>query len=674
MNTARWVRLRLIHCFFLLNSSRSVSRYTMKVRHFIVGTAGHIDHGKSSLVKALTGIDPDRLPEEKARGMTIDLGFAHLRIEDPDDSELVYDIGIVDVPGHADFVKNMVAGVGSIDLALFIVAADDGWMPQSEEHLQILSYLGVDHALMAMTKSDLADDLEFTVEMVRDDISGSAFEGIEIVPTSAIKGTGIDELKTALARKLRDVPDPTGIGKPRLPVDRVFSPQGIGTVVTGTLIGGEFSKGEAAVVQPGGLETHLRNIQSHSSDQDAAQPGMRTALNLSDVSIASRERRDGIHRGDVVTLPGLGEPCDTLDVLLEKGDREVRGQPSAIQPIKNGQKVRWHHGGANYGARVIFLSTKILERGQQVIAQLRFEEPVYAFVGDRFVLRDWGKRSTIAGGIILDSDARRRIFRQIRQKEFLEKRAAAPDDIATYAATLIERDKAVPLSGFLAKSRFSRDQINAALKELTDADVVATQGKLIVDQVWWKRMFEKASTLIRDHHAAHPEHMGLLINNLRPKLTSSLPDPKLFDPLLDALCQNGFVRAGKSVRWSDHSPQLPANLAAAGDRIRAALKANPLEPPNPKELAPTDVDSKALKFLLETGEAIQLSDKAVILSEVFESAKARIVGYIRNNGASTASDLRQAVDTTRRILIPLLERLDSEGTTRRDGELRVLRS
>lgn len=646
----------------------------MTVRHFIVGTAGHIDHGKSSLVKALTGVDPDRLPEEKARGMTIDLGFAHLRIEDPDDPEMVYDLGIVDVPGHADFVKNMVAGVGSIDLALFIVAADDGWMPQSEEHLQILSYLGVDHALMAMTKSDLADDLDFTVEMVRDDISGSSFEDIEIVPTSAIKGTGIDELKAALARKLRDVPDPVSIGKPRLPVDRVFSPQGIGTVVTGTLIGGSFAKGEAAIVQPSGLETHLRNIQSHSSDQENATPGMRTALNLADISIASRERRDGIHRGDVITLPGLGEPCDTLDVLLDKGDREVRGQPSAIQPIKNGQKVRWHHGGANYGARVLFLGTKILERGQQVIAQLRFEEPVYAFAGDRFVLRDWGKRSTIAGGVIIDSEAKRRIFRQVRQKEFLEKRAAAPEDIATYAATLIERDKAVPLEGFLAKSRFSKAEISAALDDLTEAGIVATQGKLVVDQVWWKRMFEKASSLIRDHHAAHPEHVGLLINNLRPRLTPSLPDVKLFDPLLDALCQNGFVRAGKSVRWGEHKPQLPANLAAAGDRIRAALKANPLEPPNPKELAPTDVDSKALKFLVETGEAIQLSDKAVILSEVFEAAKGRIVDYIRSNGAATASDLRQAVDTTRRILIPLLEKLDSEGTTRRDGEMRVLRN
>ena len=649
------------------------SRTNMTVRHFIVGTAGHIDHGKSSLVKALTGVDPDRLPEEKARGMTIDLGFAHLQIQDPDDPDMLYDIGIVDVPGHADFVKNMVAGVGSIDLALFICAADDGWMPQSEEHLQILSYLGVEHALMAMTKADLADDLEFTVEMVRDDISGSAFEGIEIVPTSAIKGTGLEELKIALARKLREVPDPIDIGKPRLPVDRVFSQQGIGTVVTGTLIGGEFLKGASAVVQPRGLETHLRNIQSHSADQDTASPGMRTALNLADMPIATRERRDGIHRGDVVTLPGLGEPCDTLDVLLEKGDRDVRGQPSATQPIKNGQKVRWHHGGANYGARVLFLGTKVLERGQKVIAQLRFEEPVYAFTGDRFVLRDWGKRSTIAGGIVLDADAKRRIFRQVRQKEFLDSRAAAPDDVATYAATLLERDKAVPLAGFLAKSRFSKDAIEAALQELTEADIVTTQGKLIVDQVWWKRMFEKASGLIRDHHAAHPEHIGLLINNLRPKLTSSLPDPKLFDPLLDALCQNGFVRAGKSVRWGEHSPKLPDNLAAAGDRIRTALKANPLEPPNPKELAPTDTDTKALKFLLETGEAIQLSDKAIILAEVFDSAKARIVDYITTNGASTASDLRQAVDTTRRIMIPLLEKLDSDGTTRRDGEMRVLR-
>ena len=645
----------------------------MPVRNFIIGTAGHIDHGKSSLVKALTGVDPDRLPEEKARGMTIDLGFAHLELTDPDDPEMKYDLGIVDVPGHADFVKNMVAGVGSIDLAMFIVAADDGWMPQSEEHLQILSYLGVNHAIMAMTKADLADDIEFTIEMVRDDISGSAFEEIEIVPTSATAGTGISELKTALARKLREVPDPDDIGKPRLPVDRVFSPQGIGTVVTGTLIGGGFSKGQEAIVQPKGIKTHLRNIQSHNSDQDSALPGMRTAVNIADVSIASRERKEGVHRGDVVTLPGLGEPSTTLDVLLEKGDREVRGQPSSIVPIKNGQKVRWHHGGSNYGARILFLGTKVLECGQHVIAELRFEEPVYAFAGDRFVLRDWGKRSTIAGGVVLDPDARRRIFRQVRQKVFLEKRATAPDDPAVCATTLLERDKAVPRAGFLAKSRFSKAQIDDALSDLVSDGAISVQGKLIVDQTWWDKMFEKASSLIRDHHQAHPEHVGLLINNLRPRLESSLPDKKLFDPLLEALCQHGFVRAGKSVRWHEHSPKLPADLAAAGDRLRSALGTNPLEPPNPKELAPTDTDSKALKFLLDTGEAIQLSDKAIILSEVFESAKSRIVDYIRSNGPATASDLRLAVDTTRRIMIPLLEKLDSEGVTRRDGELRVLK-
>jgi selenocysteine-specific elongation factor len=645
----------------------------MPTRHFIVGTAGHIDHGKSSLVKALTGIDPDRLPEEKARGMTIDLGFAHLSIPDPDDPETLYDLGIVDVPGHADFVKNMVAGVGSIDLAIFIVAADDGWMPQSEEHLQILDYLGVKHAIMAMTKADLAEDLEFTVEMVRDDIAGSAFEGIEIVPTSAIKGTGLDELQAAIARQLRDVPDPADIGKPRLPVDRVFSPQGIGTVVTGTLNGGSFSKGQDVVVQPRGIDSHLRNIQSQRADQAGAISGMRTALNIPDVSIASREKKEGIHRGDVITVPGLGEPCDTLDVLLVKSDREVRGQPSAIHPIKNGQKVRWHHGGANYGARVLFLERKILNRNETILAELRFEEPVYTFAGDQFVLRDWGKRSTIAGGIVLDPDARRRLFRQVRQKEFLEKRAASPTDPAAFVGTLLERDKAVPRSGFLAKSRFSEKEIAAAVDALCSGGSASVQGRLLVDEKWWNKMFEKAGTIIREHHAAHPEHIGLLINNLRPKLESNLPNRKLFDALLDALCEAGFVRSGKSIRWGAHAPELPAELAAAGDGIRKALKANPLEPPNPKELATSAAQTKALKFLLETGEAVHLSDKAILLAEVYEAAKQRIVDYIEANGASTASDLRQAVDTTRRILIPLLEKLDSEGVTRREGELRALK-
>src|SRR3984893_819242 len=281
-------------------------------QHFIVASAGHVDHGKSALVKALTGIDPDRLPEEKVRGITIDLGFAHLDLPASAPGGSSFQLGIVDVPGHEDFVKKMVAGVGSIDLALFVVAADDGWMPQTEEHLQILSYLGVDRAVVALTKVDLIRDERAAVEALYGKLLHTAFASAPIVPTSVVSGLGLDDLKSALAQVLADTLSSRDIGKPRLPVDRVFTLRGIGTVVTGTLTGGTFRRGQSVAIQPSGKVARIRNIQSHHRDAELGVSGTRTALNLPELSAS-----DDIRRGDVVTLAELGGPSEILDVVLE---------------------------------------------------------------------------------------------------------------------------------------------------------------------------------------------------------------------------------------------------------------------------------------------------------------------------------------------------------------------
>src|SRR5262245_3435478 len=253
--------------------------------HYIVATAGHVDHGKSALIKALTGTDPDRLPEEKARGITIDLGFAHLELQSPASSDPIH-VGIVDVPGHEDFVKNMVAGVGAIDLALLIVAADDGWMPQTEEHLQILSYFGVRRAVVSLTKADLAADEAAAVAEIRQRLEGSVFADSPIVPTSVVTGLGLEALRETLARELSSAPPPLDIGKPRLAVDRVFTLTGAGTVVTGTLVGGRLQRGQSIAIQPSGHPARIRRIQSHGRDVDSSGPGTRTALNLADVDLA----------------------------------------------------------------------------------------------------------------------------------------------------------------------------------------------------------------------------------------------------------------------------------------------------------------------------------------------------------------------------------------------------
>src|SRR5438552_3323848 len=370
----------------------------MNAQPFIVATAGHVDHGKSALVKALTGTDPDRLPEEKARGITIDLGFAHLELPSAAHrASATLHLGIVDVPGHEDFVKNMVAGVGSVDLALFVVAADDGWMPQTEEHLQILTSLGVGRAVVALTKIDLAENEALVQAQLRDKLADSPFAQAPIVPTSVVSGRGLEELKVTLAQVLSDTPPPRDIGKPRLPVDRVFTLRGIGTVVTGTLTGGGLRRGQAVVIHPSGKTARIRTLKNHNRDVEVCGPGMRTALNLPDVEDSASAA--GVQRGDVITLPETGAPSPAMDVLLEKSARLTGGKTGGARPLRDGSLVRIHVGSANVPARVFFLETGQLCAGGSALAELRFKFPVFAFASDRFIVRDWSEQATLAGGI-----------------------------------------------------------------------------------------------------------------------------------------------------------------------------------------------------------------------------------------------------------------------------------
>ncbi len=638
---------------------------------FILGTAGHIDHGKSTLVKVLTGTDPDRLPEEKARGMTIELGFAHFDVTDPEEQGTTYSLGVVDVPGHADFVKNMLAGVSGLDVALFIVAADDGWMPQSEEHLQILSYLGIERAVVALTKADLAEDIAFSVEMLREELKGTLYETAPIVPVSALKGTGLAELKAALARVLRGVPAPADVAKPRLHVDRAFSPTGVGTVVTGTLAGGQFAAGAEVAIMPAGLKSHVRSIQSHKSVLGGARPGMRTALNLSDAPLATRTRKDGVKRGDVITLAALGPATMTLDVMLEKSPRPVPGQPGFTRPLRTGMKVRVHHGSACHDARLHLLGTRSLEPGQSTPAELRFDAPVHTFDGDRFVLRDWSKRFTIAGGVILDAAARRGDFRKAKQRQFLESRALAPDDALEAVLATIERGQAIPRDGLLVRSRFSEKQIQQAVDAGKKSGRLVSEASWLLEKTWWDERMAAAGTIVKAHHAAHQESPGFPLSELRASMEKSLPDPRLLDLLVSQLARNGFSRQGELIRFGEHKAELPPVLQTAAEKLRAIFAANPLDPPNPKELAPGPEEQKALKFMIQTKECIDLGEKAVITREIYDHIRLVTLGLIKEKGQVTASEIREAVGTTRRILIPLLERFDKEGITKRAGDLRT---
>jgi selenocysteine-specific elongation factor len=636
----------------------------MTEKHFILATAGHVDHGKSALVKALTGIDPDRLPEEKARQITIDLGFAQLILEGP--SKQRFHIGIVDVPGHEDFVRNMIAGVGSIDLALFAVAADDGWMPQSEEHLEILTCLGVKRAVIALTKSDLAD-VETTVKEIRNQLRNTAFARSPIIPTSVRTGEGIKNLKNALTCEFGTMQPQRDVGKPRLFIDRAFTLRGIGTVVTGTLTGGRLGRGQGVIVQPQNLEARIRSIQSHGSELEFAQPGMRTAINLPDVAIGDGPGQ--IKRGDVITVVDLGKSSASLIALLEKSTR-LGPKDTAARPLKNGTSVYLHHGTSRFPARVALVDGDALESGKQTLARLKLESPTFAFLGDRFVLRDASEQHTIAGGLVVDPDGDREKFRLKEERESLTTRAPAPHDVDLCVRSEIALRGFVPMQTVLRKSPFSAAEIGEALLRLQRRNEIVIYEEIAADAKTWEILRSRASLLIDNAHKKNPERVGLDLNDLR-RVLRDLP-ANVFEALLSDLCSDNFVRKGLAIARISHRPALPDKLQLAAVKIREALSDKPFDPPARREIALDRSAQQVLQFSIENGEVIEVNSDVVLLRENFERMKSAVVDFISKNGPATVSQLRQALESSRRIMVPFLERLDRDGITRRVGDKRTL--
>ncbi|MBI4025974.1 MAG: selenocysteine-specific translation elongation factor [Verrucomicrobia bacterium] len=653
----------------------------MSVKNFILATAGHVDHGKSALVKALTGTDPDRLPEEKARGITIDLGFAHLELYPPAScpSASRLHLAIVDVPGHEDFVKNMIAGVGSLDIALLIVAADDGWMPQTEEHTQILACMGITRAVVALTKADLlTTNGDAILADIRAKLRGTPFAEAPLVKTSAVTGQGLDELKTTLAGLLTDAPTQPDIGKPRLLVDRAFAIKGAGTVVTGVLTGGVLHREQTVVVQPGGATARIRAIQSHHQDAASIGPGTRTALNLPELTIKRKGRVEPgdsiVQRGDTITLPELGRASHTLDAWIERSARPLEGRANMARPLESGAMVRVHHGCGNFSARITLLDAAELAPGTRSLARLRAGHPVFVFIGDRFIVRDWSGQVTLAGGVVLNMDVGHDRPPAKPDPEWLRQRAESPEQVAVFVKSELARAGAARRSALLVQSRFSAAAISECLAQLTTQGAAISKGDWLSDAAWWKILRQRAVDAIDAEHRAHPEHAGLSLSDLRAKLEDVPHLAEMFDALLSDLCKEAFIQAGAAIRRITHRPTLPPRLQGAGAKLRAALSAKPFEPPSRRELTPDTLAQQALRFLVETREAVEISDEIVLPAENLDRAKNIIRQYLRAHGSATVSELRQAVGSSRRILVPLLEYLDRAGITLRQGDRRVLRS
>ena len=499
------------------------------------------------------------------------------------------------------------------------------------------------------------------IAAVREHLRGSPFADAPIVPTSVVTGRGLDDLKTVLARVLSETPPPRDIEKPRLPVDRVFTLPGIGTVVTGTLFGGTVRRGQSVILQPSGKTTRIRRIQSHGRDVETSGPGTRTALNLADV-----DATDDVRRGDVVTLQELGSPSEFLDVLIEIS-------PRATRPIKDGLRVRVHHGSGNVAAHVALAAGKELAAGARAIAQLRVEAPAFVFAGDRFTVRDWSEQHTLAGAVVLDPDASRKTFRSPPRQRWLERMANAIDDVESLVTASLARNGAARRSQLLLKSHVSSADINEAVARLVAAGALVVVGDFVCETGMWRTLTQQAIDAIDAAQRAHPEHLGVSLADLRAALKTPVPFEELFDPLIEGLATEGFVRAGSVIRRASHRPALPEPLQAAGARIGELLAAKSLDPPSRKELAPDPISQRALRFLIDTGEVVEINAELVMAASGVARAAEMIRTFIKEHGPSTVSELRQTLGSSRRVVVPLLEYFDRTFVTLRQGDKRALR-
>lgn len=647
----------------------------MTTRRYIMATAGHIDHGKSSLVRALTDTDPDRLPEEKRRGITIELGFADLTAASPSNSDVMFRIGVVDVPGHEDFVKNMVGGVPHVDLALLVVAADDGWMPQTEEHFQILQYLGARRLIIAATKADLTDDPEFVAEMIREELVDTAWAETPIIPVSSTEGTGLETLSATIASTLDELAPLQDFGKPRLGVDRVFSSPGHGVIVTGALIGGTLRLDQSALAHPDRGETRIRALQSHHETLEIAYPGSRLAVNLAQASIATRKGLGdkGLRRGDVIAAPESGIVTKEIDVQLTRSPRLIASQYSRTQPLRHGVRVRAHLGSANIFARLTFpKGVAQAMPGDTTIARLQLETPALVQVGDRMILRDASQTSTLAGAVVVDPRPQRKGLAKPEVVELLRQRTEQLDDPELLVLSRLELESAARNESVFRELPISRDNYDALIGKLEKKRKLTRLGDLLFSAKWLQAVFDTLQERIETEVTDHPERLGVKSAELRALLARAGAPTNAMPAILERFAKRGFETEGEYWRPVGFQITAAPDIEAESDWIQQTLRNAPFDPANKQKFHETPAREKALKFLQDAGEVVCVGPDVYLSAETIQMLKTQIRIYIKGNGPATVAAIRDLTGASRKFLIPLLERFDKEGFTRRQGDERVL--
>lgn len=652
-----------------------------------IGTAGHVDHGKSTLVKALTGIDPDRLAEEKERGMTIDLGFAWLHL--PSGRE----VSIVDVPGHESFIKNMLAGVGGIDAALLVIAADEGIMPQTREHLAILDLLAVPRGIVVLTKADLVDNewLELVREEVRETLQGTTLAGSAILPVSAYTRQGVPELLAALDQVLDTTSGRKNIARPRLPVDRVFSLTGFGTIVTGTLLDGNFKIGQDVEILPQGIKTRVRGLQTHQQQIEMAQPGSRVALNVVNVP------RSDIARGNVVALPG--QLRTTLLV-----DARIHLLADAERTLVHNTQVDFYTGSQEIPARIRLLDTEELLPGESGWAQLRLSNPTVVARHDHFILRIPSPSMTIGGGEIINVLPRYHRRKQQSILDMLEHMSSAAPDELVFAALDTRRSTrtsgkgavgaknvhVVPgllLEDIAKQCNLAQDVTQEILETLLLEGRVRKVGVLWCAEYIWEALTRDAIDLVRAYSEQYPLRSGISKEEWRTRLNLSA---KMTTDVFRALQVEGHLetvevasgdltlpseaslRASGFIRLPGFTPDFTPVQQKQVERLMQLFRKHPFTPPGRSE-AQEIADAEIVNALIEQGQLVKVGDGVLFLREFYEQAIDRLTEYIREHSKITVSEARDVLDTSRKYILPLLERMDALHITQRTGDERVLK-
>jgi len=628
----------------------------------VLGTAGHIDHGKSSLVKALTGTDPDRLAEEKERGITIELGFA--RLELPSGRTM----GVVDVPGHEKFVRQMVAGATGIDVVMLVVAADDGVMPQTREHLAIIDLLGIDRGVVALTKSDLADPdwLAMVAEDIEHLLVGTSIEGAPIISVSSRTGEGLDDLRAALDEVAGEAPSRQAALPMRLPVDRVFTIAGAGTVVTGTLWSGTAARDDEIEIYPGDTRGRVRGVQVHSDAVERAVAGQRVAINIAGVDL------EDISRGDIIAVPGSLTVTDRVDVRLT-----YLGFPGDDKPLVTGARVHVHHGTREVLGRVLFMEAEELAPGSSTFAQIRLEDPLAPRYGDRFIIRSYSPVYTIGGGTVLDVSPPRRTLLRPHESELLD--ALLAHDVPKAAIGLLAA-RGVPMTSGQVAAVLGVDRSGVA-DALNKADLERLKvgaDTYFVTTESLEHTVAAAEAQLREYHAADPKATGLAAAALRDRVDKRM-DAKVFDAVLaHPLAAQWAVSEGGRVRHAKAAVSALAEESAAVEALVPLLRSQGLAPASPAELAASlgqdqAVVRKALTKLTLDRTVVRLGSEMHFHAEAIDAARTAVAEYIASHGPATVAELRDVLGVSRKYLVPLLEYFDAQGLTRREGDTRALK-